>query len=75
MNLKEIKKSDLKTEQIVVICFNKTVIQALKAKAPELKASWLAAIKTDDAGIRSPSLKEVLTTLKQINADGLRIAF
>ena len=40
--LQEIEKSDLKREQIVVICFDKKVIKELKSKAPRFKASWLS---------------------------------
>ncbi len=68
--LEEIKKSELKREQIVVICFDKKIIQELKIKAPELKASWLSGFKKDESGKISPSLETVLTTLEQIKADG-----
>lgn len=63
--LEQIKKSDLKKEQIVVICFNKNVIEELKSKAPEYKASWLYGFKKDS------SIEAILKTLKQIKADGL----
>ena len=68
--LKAIEKSGLKREQIVVICFDKEVLHELKTKAPTLKASWLSSFEKDAFGKRSPSLETVLTTLKQINADG-----
>jgi glycerophosphoryl diester phosphodiesterase len=72
--LEEIKKSGLKTEQIVVIAFNPKVIQAIKAKAPQYKASWLSGIRKDKSGKITPSLEKVLTTLKQIKADGFSAA-
>jgi len=68
--IEEIEKSALKKEQIVVISFNKNIIQELKNKAPELKASWLSGFKKDDSGNITPSLESVLTTLNQIKADG-----
>ncbi len=68
--LEEINKSGLNRSQIVVICFNKKVIQKLKTQSPELKASWLSGFKKDNSGKISPSLKTVLTTLEQIKADG-----
>ncbi|MDB4798829.1 glycerophosphodiester phosphodiesterase [Verrucomicrobia bacterium] len=68
--LNEIKKSDLKLEQIVVISFNAKVIQTLKSKAPQYKASWLSGFKTDDTGEIMPTLESVLKTLKEIKAEG-----
>ena len=68
--LEEIKKAGLKRKQVVVICFDKKIIQELKTKAPELKASWLSGFKKDESGKISPSLETVLTTLEEINADG-----
>jgi glycerophosphoryl diester phosphodiesterase len=68
--LKEIKKSGLKKEQIIVICFNKKVIQELKAKAPQYKAFWLSTVKKDKSGKINGSLDTILATLKQIKADG-----
>lgn len=68
--LKEIEVSGLSVEQIVVISFNEKVIQTLKAKAPQYKASWLSGFKTEKNGKITPSLESVLTTLKAIKADG-----
>ena len=68
--LKEIGRSGLSREQIVVICFQKEVIQALKTKAPQYKAFWLSDFDTDKSGKISPSIETVLTTLTQIKADG-----
>jgi len=68
--LEEIKKSGLAKEQIVVICFQKEVIRALKEMAPRYKALWLAEFKKGISGKTTPSLETVLATLKQINADG-----
>lgn len=68
--LEEIEKSNLKYEQVVVICFNKKIVQELKAKAPEIKVLWLSGFKKDKSGNIHPSPETVLTTLKQIKADG-----
>jgi len=65
-----IGKSGLKTGQIVVICFNKKVLQELKAKAPQFKAFWLCSFKKDGSGEMSPPLATVLEVLKEIKADG-----
>ena len=69
--LNEIDQSGLTQEQIVVISFNKQVIQQLKIKAPQYKASWLCSFKKQKTGEITPSLATVLKTLKQIQADGL----
>ena len=69
--LNEIDQSGLTQEQIVVISFNKEVIQQLKIKAPQYKASWLCSFKKQETGEITPSLATVLKTLKQIQADGL----
>jgi len=69
--LNEIDQSGLTQEQIVVISFNKQVIQQLKIKAPQYKASWLCSFKKQETGEITPSLATVLKTLKQIQADGL----
>jgi len=69
--LNEIDQSGLTQEQIVVISFNKQVIQQLKIKAPHYKASWLCSFKKQETGEITPSLATVLKTLKQIQADGL----
>lgn len=68
--LEKINESGLKREQIVVISFNKKVIHELKARAPQYKALWLSGFKKDKSGKITPSLGTVLTTLKQIKADG-----
>jgi len=69
--LDEIKKSGLKDEQIVVICFNKEVIQKLKTLAPQYEAFWLCSFKKQKTGEVTPSAETVLNTLTLIQADGL----
>jgi len=69
--VKEIGKSKLKTEQVVLICFKQEVVQAFKKALPKNKAYWLSSFKKDKEGAWKPSLETVLTTLKATNADGL----
>ena len=69
--LEEIKKSELKDEQVAIICFNAEVIRLLKIKAPQHKAYWLSNFKRDKEGHWVPSLETVLKTLSSTKADGL----
>lgn len=68
--LREIEKSGLGQEQIVVISFDEKVIKALKAKAPQFRAMWLQSIKKDDRGRIRPSINKILRTLDKSGADG-----
>lgn len=68
--LKEIEKSGLAAEQVVVISFSTEVIRALKEKAPQYKALWISKVKKNLSGKTTPSPETVLATLKQIRADG-----
>ena len=67
---KEIQKSDLKTDQVQMICFNEEVIKAFKETMPDYKAYWLSGFKKKN-GSWKPSLEEVLFTLQDCKADGL----
>ena len=69
--LEEIKKFELKDEQVAIICFNAEVIRLLKIKAPQHKAYWLSNFKRDKEGHWVPSLETVLKTLSSAKADGL----
>tara|TARA_E500000331_G_C17217896_1_gene696675 strand:+ start:489 stop:1286 length:798 start_codon:yes stop_codon:yes gene_type:complete len=68
--VKEIQKSDLKTDQVQMICFNEEVIKAFKETMPDYKAYWLSGFKKKN-GSWKPSLEEVLFTLQDCKADGL----
>ena len=68
--VKEIQESDLKTDQVRMICFNEEVIKAFKETMPYYKAYWLSAFKKKN-GSWKPSLEEVLLTLQDCKADGL----
>lgn len=68
--LKEIRKSGLQDEQIVIISFDPSVIHAAKVHAPQFTANWLAGLEKDENGKTKPSAKKVLTILEQTGADG-----
>lgn len=68
----ELWKSGIKRDQVVVISFNKEVIQELKKRDPGMKANWLVWFTRDEtSGELKPSLEDTLNTLKEIQADGL----
>ena len=69
--VKEIENSKLNTEQVVLICFKKEVVQDFKKAKPKNKAFWLSNFKKDKEGIWTPSAGSVLATLKASRADGL----
>jgi glycerophosphoryl diester phosphodiesterase len=69
--VKEIGKSKLKTEQVVLICFKQAVIKAFKKAMPKNKAYWLSSFKKNKEGVWKPTLEAVLATLKDTKADGL----
>lgn len=66
---KALAKSGLETAQIVVISFNSEVIKQFKIQYPDHKAYWLSGFKKRVLGT-SPTLKEVLLTLRETKADG-----
>lgn len=68
----ELAAVKMDASQLVVISFNEQVIAATRRAMPHIKAHWLTDYKQDrDTGKWSPSLDEVLGTLKAINASGL----
>jgi glycerophosphoryl diester phosphodiesterase len=69
--LEEIKKSDLKKEQIVVLSFDSEVVEELKAKSPRLKVLLVVSFKRSIFGRITPSRKLVMESLIQTKADGL----
>lgn len=65
-------KSNLRDEQIIIICFNQDVVRQCREKMPQYKASWLTSYKEDKkTGKWNPSLASVVTALKQTGATGL----
>lgn len=69
---KAIEDSGVPIEQLRLICFNAEVIAEAKKLMPQLKAYWLTSFKAAEGETQKhPTLEEILTTLKQIKADGL----
>ncbi len=68
--IKEIQRSGLSDEQVILICFNTEVIREFKKARVNHKAYWLCHFRKKK-GVLSPSIQEVLQTLKNIGADGL----
>ncbi len=66
-----LKKSQLTLDQIVIISFNKLVIKEIKKMAPDYKANWLLSLRKGNQDQTVPEIKKVLTTLSDIQADGL----
>ena len=69
--IKEIEKSGLKDDQVVLICFNQDVIKQFKKARPQHKAYWLCRIKKEKMGSGHPPVASVLSTFKTCRADGL----
>jgi len=67
--LDELKSTDLRSSQIVLISFNTEVIREFKSVAPEYKACWLSSFAKGKQPL-SPSAASVMETLRAIRADG-----
>lgn len=64
--------SDLKSEQIVIICFNKDVVSQCRKMMPQYKANWLTSYKQGEiTGKWKPTRADVLNTLAGTAATGL----
>lgn len=64
--------SGLPAERVRIIAFDKEVIRAVKQALPEHEAFWLSSLKRDQAsGEWKPTLEELITTAKEVRADGL----
>lgn len=69
-------RGELHPRQIAVIAFRTDVITASKQQMPHIKAYWLTSYdKNKIRGTWSPSIEEVLTTLRRTRADGLDTKF
>ncbi|MBI1247278.1 glycerophosphodiester phosphodiesterase [bacterium] len=65
-------ESNLRPEQIVIICFNQEVVKQCREKMDRFKANWLTSYKQDAlTGKWHPGTDEVLETLKATKATGL----
>lgn len=70
--LREISKSGITEDQIIIVSFKEEVLQELKSRAPQYKASWLCSFKKQqETEVITPSPETVLNTLERIRADGL----
>jgi glycerophosphoryl diester phosphodiesterase len=67
---REIDRSGLTHDQVVLICFNGEVIRKFKKVKPKHKAYWLCSIRKKK-GVLTPDLKTIMDTLKSTGADGL----
>jgi glycerophosphoryl diester phosphodiesterase/cephalosporin-C deacetylase-like acetyl esterase len=64
--------SEIADDQIAIIAFDRDVIATAKKQLPNIKAFWLTGYKQDaEAGTWHPSVDEVLTTIKNLRADGV----
>jgi glycerophosphoryl diester phosphodiesterase len=68
--VKEIRKANLETDQVRLICFNTKVIKSFKENMPNYKAYWLSGFNKKN-GSWKPSVDQVITTLQNCKADGL----
>jgi len=67
--LEELRKSTLKTEQLVIISFDAQVIHKIETQRPEIKTFLLTKISKRFGGIIPSS--SVIKTLKEIRTDGV----
>jgi glycerophosphoryl diester phosphodiesterase len=67
---REIERSSLDPDQIIVISFHAEAIAKSKRELPHIKALWLSGYKKHKDGHFTPGVEEVARTLKRIRADG-----
>lgn len=64
--------SNLKSEQVVFICFNEHVVTECRKMMPQYKANWLTGYEQDEVTRKwKPTQKDVLNTLAKSAATGL----
>ncbi len=69
---RELDQAQLLPEQTIVIAFDQSVVRAVKDQIPKIKAYWLTSYKQDKQTKKwSPTLDEVLVSLRRCGADGL----
>lgn len=67
-----IDECDLSDDQIAIIAFDDRVVASCKEAMPHIKAFWLTSFKEDETNGRfTPSINQILDTLKRCKADGL----
>ena len=69
---RELEASELKPEQIVIICFSEAVITQSRMMMPQYKANWLTCYRRrPPESDWQPGLADVLRTLQRSGATGL----
>ncbi|HID21828.1 MAG TPA: glycerophosphodiester phosphodiesterase, partial [Planctomycetaceae bacterium] len=67
-----LRASQLRPEQTIVISFDERVIAETRKRIPSIKVYWVVGYKRDkQTGRWSPSLEQVLATLRRTRAHGL----
>ncbi|TWT54949.1 putative glycerophosphoryl diester phosphodiesterase 1 [Rubripirellula amarantea] len=72
----ELERSNLASEQIVIISFDEEVVKATREMMPQYKANWLTSFKRDDDELDfRPTTHVLLDTLSRSHATGLGSQF
>lgn len=68
----QLTASPLDKEQIVIIAFNKAVVEACRRTMPQYKCNWLTGYKRKDKEAAwKPATQDVVTSLRRTGASGL----
>ncbi|MDG3006769.1 glycerophosphodiester phosphodiesterase [Paludisphaera mucosa] len=71
-----VRRSGKKPAQTAVISFHADTVAEAKKRLPELKAYYLASFKRDPkTNVVSPTVDELISKAKELNADGLDLDF
>ena len=69
---KQLEASNLKSEQITIICFDEKVVRECRNEMPQYQANWLTSYKrTKERGVWIPAADEVVRRVKKSGATGL----
>ncbi|QDT69428.1 putative glycerophosphoryl diester phosphodiesterase 1 [Planctomycetes bacterium MalM25] len=63
--------SQLPSDRVRVIAFDKEVIRAVKRALPRHEAYWLSSLRREENGAWEPSPDELIATALEVGADGL----
>lgn len=63
--------SGLDLDQMIVICFDEDVIEAVERLRPDVRTLWLASFDADVLGRWTPTLAQLLDTARRTGTDGL----
>ncbi|MFK7768333.1 MAG: glycerophosphodiester phosphodiesterase [Mariniblastus sp.] len=73
---KILSAAELEAEQVVIICFSKKVVQAIRRKLPQFKCNWLTSYKNDSPEkLWRPTKEQVSETLDKLGATGIGSQF